>query len=184
MAESLNSLVLRGRAGDETAYVELYQRCRKIAFTIGRRYFYKDQTHLLDFVHDGAKEAILSLPPQLPERLLPWMYQVIRQQAQNEIRYRTQAKRAGLACSLDERDEHGREMFVFRDSSPDPERRVIAENESHVLLRCLPRRDRETLIAHYCTEEITYSRAQRKERNHLGHLMYQVREYAAAMHVR
>ena len=75
-------------------------------FTLDRRYFYKDETHLLHSVHDEAKTAIPSLPAELPERVTQWIYQVSGSRP-TEIRYPTNGKRGGLAPSLDERNEKG-----------------------------------------------------------------------------
>ena len=145
---SWSLLVDRIRAGDPAGMEQLYA-----VFVKGIRFFLWRQLgpqDLDDKVHDVfliVTQAIQRGELREPDRLMGYVRTVVRRQVAAHIDSAVHARRNQQ--SLDP-------AMTISDQQPDPERRVIEQENQDVALRMLgglPKRDREVLVRFYLQEQ-------------------------------
>jgi len=136
------------RAGDSGAVEELYNVFVKgIRFLLWRQLGLQD---LDDRVHDIFLMVVQSIQRgevREPERLMGYVRTVVRRQTAGYIENEMNARRRQVGIDI---------TAPLRDRAPNPEKRVIEEQNSEVamrVLRSLPTRDREVLIRFYLDEQ-------------------------------
>jgi len=143
-----SGLVERIRAGDPSAMEELYAVFAKgVRFYLWRQLGPQD---LDDKVHDVfliITQSIQRGELREPDRLMGYVRTVVRRQVATHIDSAVTARRNQL--SIDP-------AMTLSDQQPDPERRVIEQENKDVALRMLgslPKRDREVLARFYLQEQ-------------------------------
>lgn len=145
---SWSGIVERIRASDPSAMEELYA-----IFAKGVRYYLWRQVgpqDLDDRVHDIfliITQSIQRGELREPERLMGYVRTIARRQVAAVIDGAVQARRSQV-------DADGR--IGLADRLPDPERRVIDQQNQDLAMRILgslPKRDREVLVRFYLQEE-------------------------------
>jgi RNA polymerase sigma factor (sigma-70 family) len=141
-------LVERIQANDPSGLEELYA-----IFTTGIRFYLCRQLGPQD-LDDKVHDAFLTIAQSIrrgdlrePERLMGYVRTIIRRQVAGHIGTAVEARR-----NLVDPD-HGP---VLCDHQPDPERKVIENQNLDLAMRVLnslPRRDREVLVRFYLKEE-------------------------------
>jgi RNA polymerase sigma-70 factor (ECF subfamily) len=147
-ATGWSGIVERIRAGEQSAMEDLYDVFSKgIRFYLCRHLGPQDLEDRLHDIFLIVAQSIRKGDLREPERLMGYVYTVVRRQVAAQIDSAVQARRslADLDCGMNLSDQH-----------PDPERIAIEqENEAVALriLRSLPKRDREVLIRFYLEEQ-------------------------------
>jgi RNA polymerase sigma factor (sigma-70 family) len=145
---SWTPLVERVRNNESEAIEELY-----MLFAKGVRFFLWRQLGVQDLddrVHDIFLMVVQSIQRgelREPERLMGYVRSVVRRQTAGFIRGVVNARRSQVAVDP---------AISLSDRAPDPERRVIEEQNTDVamrILQSLPQRDREVLMRFYLLEQ-------------------------------
>jgi len=141
-------LVDRIRAGDPAGMEELYAVFVKgVRFFLWRQFGPQD---LDDKVHDVfliITQSIQRGELREPERLMGYVRTVVRRQVAMHIDHAVTARRNQLSIDA---------TAALSDRRPDPERRVIEQENQDValgMLGSLPKRDREVLVRFYLKEQ-------------------------------
>lgn len=142
------SMVERIQADDPSGMEELYR-----VFTTGIRFYLCRQLGPQD-LDDKVHDAFLTITQSIrrgdlrePERLMGYVRTIVRRQVAGYIGSAVESRRTLVD------PDHG---AILRDRQPDPESRVIEDQNVELAMRVLntlPRRDREVLVRFYLKEQ-------------------------------